>query len=141
MKKLTIVFLTLTLSFMLIGCTNVQETLESKKINKVTATFSIEENEQIKDKEVVLEQAEEIEIILHAIENATPHLSGPMTTEGENVNLIFTYEDNSSEVIHLWLYPDRNAGRVQKENDKGPVQLLSEEDVQHIAELLDEEIW
>lgn len=98
-----------------------------------------ETEEQIKDRIVVFEQTKEIEVILKAIKDSTPH-SGPMTDEGENFKIILSYKDDTSDTILLWLYPDSNSGRIQKENYSGPMQLLSKEDVQSITKLLDKKI-
>lgn len=63
-----------------------------------------------------------------------------MTDEGENFQLILSFKDNTSETILLWLYPDRNSGRIQKENYNGPIYLLNKEDLQRIAKLLGKQI-
>jgi len=80
-----------------------------------------------------------IEVILKAIKVSSPH-SGPMTSEGENFKIILSYKDDTSNTILLWIYPDRNSGRMQKDNYTGPMYLLSKEDVQSKAKLLDEKI-
>ncbi len=111
-----------------------------KDVNMITVTgnaleiFS-ETKEQLKDRKVVFEQTEEIEVILKAIKDSSP-LSGPITDEGENFKLILSYNDDTSDTILLWLYPDRNSGRIRKENYNGPIHLLSKQDVQSIAKLL-----
>jgi hypothetical protein len=100
--------------------------------------YSETENRLIK-REIVIEQTEEIDLILTVIEESSPY-SGDMTAEGENYNLTITYVDGSDETIHLWLYPERSSGRIQKENYEGPVQILNKDDVQGIAELLAEKM-
>jgi len=91
---------------------------------------------QLKEKKVVFEQTEEIEVILKALEDASSH-SGPMTDEGENFQILLSYKDDTSDTILLWLYPDRNSGRIQRENYTGPMFLLHKEDVQSIVKLID----
>jgi hypothetical protein len=132
----------------LIGCgvgndsSSDEEIVVSKDVNKITvsgnglAIFS-EDEKQLIDREIVFEETNEIEVLLTAIEKSSPH-SGPMTTEGENFNLRVTYMDGTTETIHLWLYPERSTGRIQKENYEGPVQILSKEDVEKIAKLFAE---
>ena len=116
----------------------------SKDVNMITVTgnglaiFS-ETEDQLKDRKVVFQQTEEIEVILQAIKVSSPN-SGPMTSEGENFKIILSYKDDTSDTILLWLYPDRNSGRMQKDKYTGPMYLLSKEDVQSIAKLLDEKI-
>jgi hypothetical protein len=116
----------------------------SKEVKIITVTgnglaiYSETENRLI-DREIVIEQTEEIDVILKAIEGSSTH-SGEMTEEGENYNLNITHIDGSNETILLWLYPDRNSGRIQKENYEGPVQILSKEDVQNIAKVLAEKM-
>lgn len=113
----------------------------AKAINMITVTgnglgyFSETENQQ-KEGKVVFEQTEEIEVILKAIKGASSH-SGPMTDEGENFQLLLSYKDDTSDTILLWLYPDRNTGRIQRENYTGSMYLLSKEDVQSIVKLID----
>jgi hypothetical protein len=153
LKKITLILSLNFLLFNLFGCgvksedssDKVIEVIEvSKEVNSITVTgnglaiYSDIEKRLI-DRKIVLEQSKEIEVILKAIENSTLH-SGPMSDEGENFNLNFTYKDGTSETIHLWLYPDRNSGRIQKENYEGTIQLLSKEDVQNIAKLLAEKL-
>jgi hypothetical protein len=115
-----------------------------KDVNMITVTGNglaifPETEDQLKDRKVIFEQAEEIEVILKAIKVSSPH-SGPMTSEGENFEIILSYKDDTSDTILLWLYPDRNSGRLQKDNYNGPIYLLSKEDVHSIAKLLDEKI-
>lgn len=113
-----------------------------KAVNMIIVTgnglgiFSETEDQQ-KDRKVVFEQTEEIEVILKAIKDSLPH-SGPMTDEGENFKIILSYKDGTSDTILLWLYPDRKSGRIQKENYTGPMYLISKEDIQSIVKLLDE---
>jgi len=117
---------------------------EPKDVKMVTVTgngleiFS-ETNEQIKDRKVVFGQTEEIEVILKAINNSSSY-SGPTTDEGENFKIILSYKDDTSDTILLWLYPNSNSGRIQKENYTGPIHLLSKEGVQSIAKLLDKKM-
>lgn len=116
----------------------------SKDVKLITVTGNglkllSETGEQIKDRKVVFEQTAEIEVILKAIKDSSPH-SGPVTDEGENYKIILTYKDDTSDTILLWLYPDSNSGRIQKENYTGPFHLLRKEDVQSIAKLLDNKI-
>ena len=111
-----------------------------KDVNMITVTgnglamFS-ETEDQLKDRKVIFEQIDEIEVILKAIKNSSPH-SGPMTTEGENFKIILSYKDDTYDTILLWLYPDRSSGRIQKESYEGPVQILTKENSQNISELL-----
>jgi len=112
-----------------------------QEVNALTVTgngFALfsETEDQLRDRKVVFEHPEEIEVLLTAI-NASSQNSGPVTSEGENFKITLTYNDGTSETILLWLYPDRNTGRIQKENNIGPIYLLSKEDVQSIAKLLD----
>ncbi|MBU0906418.1 MAG: hypothetical protein KKF57_14585 [Firmicutes bacterium] len=116
-----------------------------RDVNMITITgngleiFS-ETEDQVKDRKVVFEQTEEIEVILKAIKVSSPH-SGPMTSIGENFQIILSYKDDTSDTILLWLYPDRNSARIQKDNYTGPMHyLLSKEDVHRIAKLLEEKI-
>lgn len=157
MRKIGLFFFLFLLLLNLFGCSldkgngrNLENNLEqaikvSKDVKMITVTgnglgyFSEETEEQIRSRKIVLEQKVEIEVILKAIEDSSPH-SGPMTDEGENFNLIITYNDNTSETLLLWLYPDRNSGRIQKENYEGPIQLFSKEDVQNIAKILAEKM-
>jgi len=123
-----------------------EEIVVTKDIKLITITgnglelFS-ETEEQIKDRKVVFEQTEEIEVILKAIKDSSPH-SGPVTDEGENFKIILSYKDDTSDTILLWLDPDRdrNSGRIQKENYTGPMHFLSKEDVQSVIKLLDKKI-
>lgn len=115
-----------------------------KAVNMIAVTgngmeiFS-ETESQLKDRKVIFEQTEEIEVILNAIKGSTRH-SGPMTDEGENFRIILSFKDDTSDTILLWLDPDRNSGRIQKENYTGPMYLLSKKDVQSIVKLLDKKI-
>ena len=115
-----------------------------KDVNMITVTgnglaiFS-ETADLLKDRKVVFEQTEEIEVILKAIKVSSQH-SGPVTEEGENFKIILSYKDDTSETILLWLYPDSNSGRIQKDNYTGPMYLLSKEDVKSIANMLNEKI-
>ncbi|MCM3572377.1 hypothetical protein M3172_04200 [Mesobacillus subterraneus] len=112
-----------------------------KAVNMITVTanglgFFTETEGQNKEGKVVFEQTEEIEVILKAIKDASSH-TGPMTDEGENFKMILSYKDGTSDTILLWLYPDRNSGRIQRKNYTGPIYLLSKEDVQSIVKLID----
>jgi len=113
----------------------------AKAVSMITITgnglgYFSETEGQLKEEKVVFEQTEEIEVILKALEDASPH-SGPMTDEGENFQILLSYKDNTSDTILLWLYPDRNSGRIQRENYTGPMFLLHKEDVQSIVKLID----
>ncbi|OZI12038.1 hypothetical protein CEW92_08740 [Bacillaceae bacterium SAS-127] len=63
--------------------------------------------------------------------------SGPMTAESANFKITF-FQEESSQTFRLWLYPERNAGKIQKESENESAYLLSEESVQIIAKLLTE---
>ncbi|MBT2636765.1 MULTISPECIES: hypothetical protein [unclassified Bacillus (in: firmicutes)] len=116
----------------------------TKDVNMISITgnglglFS-ETEDQLKEGKVVFKQTEEIEVILKAIKDASAH-SGPMTDEGENFQLVLSYKDDTTDIILLWLYPDRNSGRIQRENYTGPMYLLSKKDVQIIVNLIDKKV-
>ncbi|MBT2645002.1 hypothetical protein J7I80_22535 [Bacillus sp. ISL-41] len=116
----------------------------TKAVNLLTVTgnglgYFSETEGQLKEEKVVFEQTEEIEVILKALKGASSH-SGPMTDEGENFQIILSYKDGTSDTILLWLYPDRNSGRIQRENYTGPMYFLSKKDVQSLVELIDKKI-
>lgn len=115
-----------------------------KAVNMITVTGSglgyfSETEDQLNKEKVVFDQTEEIEGILKALKGASSH-SGPMTDEGENFQILLSYKDDTSDTILLWLYPDRNSGRIQRENYTGPMYLLSKEDVQSIVKLIDKKV-
>ncbi|MFS1515399.1 hypothetical protein V1503_02605 [Bacillus sp. SCS-151] len=148
MKKMGLIMFLFLLLFALSGCGNDKGNSIGKKIQvsknvsmitlkgNGTAVYS-ETEKRLIDREIILEETEDIEVIIKAIENSTSH-SGPMTSEGENFNLVFTNEDNTSEIIHLWLYSDR-ASRIQKANDE-VIQILNKEDAQNISKILAEKL-
>lgn len=90
---------------------------------------------ELKDGKIVLEQKKEIDIFLEAIKQSSFH-SGPLSDIGENFQLTFSSKEGTSKTIFLWLYPERNYGRIQEENGNGKTYLLSEDNVRIIAELL-----
>lgn len=144
MKKIILVLTLILLPFSLIGCSGDKDFSVPKDVRMLTVagdglgTFS-ETEEQLVNRTVVFEQEKEIEVILKALKDSSPH-SGPMNDKGENLRLILSYQDDTSETILLWLYPDSDSGRIQRENDNGPIYLLSQESVQRIAKLLSKQI-
>ncbi|MDL4838896.1 hypothetical protein [Aquibacillus rhizosphaerae] len=136
--SLIVLLLALSVSGIDKGYSNVDKIKVPKDVSmiKVTGlTIYSETKNRLSERKIVFEQIEEIEVLLKAIEDSTPY-SGPTTSEGETHNLIITYTDTTSETIHLWLYPDRNSGRIQRKNYEGPIQILSKDDVQNIARIL-----
>lgn len=144
MKKIILVLTLMLLPLSLIGCSGDKDFSVSKDVRMITVTgdglgIFLETEEQLVNRTVVFEQAKEIEVILKALKDSSPH-SGPMTDKGENLRLILSYQDDTSETILLWLYPDSDSGRIQRENDNGPIYMLSQESVQRIAKLLSKQI-
>ena len=117
MKKKSL-FMLLGIIMILAACSTEEKTVKDKEnnrekevidvpkdVNMITVTgngltiFS-ETEDQLKDRKVVFKQTEEIEVILKAIKDSSPH-SGPMTDEGENFKIILSYKDDTSDTILL----------------------------------------
>lgn len=143
MKKIFLLSVILLLNMVLLGCNLEEETdwnflNDSSKIvvtgNGLEPFFS--DAKELKDRKIVFDQPEEIEVFIKAIQDSSAY-SGPMTAESANFKITF-FQEESSQTFRLWLYPERNAGRIQKESENEPTYLLSEESVQMIAKLLTE---
>ncbi|PAQ13484.1 hypothetical protein CD798_15455 [Bacillaceae bacterium SAOS 7] len=144
MKKIFLLSVILLLNIVLFGC-NLEEKTDWNSLNdssKIVVTGNgleqfFSDAKELKDREIVFEQTEEIEVFIKAIQDSSAY-SGPMTAESANFNITFFSQEESSQTFRLWLYPERNAGRIQKESENEPTYLLSEESVQMIAKLLTE---
>ncbi|MGM7635231.1 hypothetical protein [Bacillus sp. Hm123] len=144
MKKTFVLSVIFLLNMVLFGC-NPEEKADWNSLNdssKIVVTGNgleqfFSDAKELEDREIVFDQTEEIEVFVKAIQDSSAH-SGPMTAESANFNLTFFSQQESFQTFHLWLYPERNAGRIQKESENEPTYLLSEESVQMIAKLLTE---
>ncbi|WP_301109396.1 hypothetical protein [Sporosarcina sp.] len=116
---------------------NVSDSIEKISVTGYGSAVLTEDEEQPKKRKVVFEKEKEIEIFLKAIKDSSVPF-GEITSEGENFKIVLSYQNGNSETILLWLYPDKSLGRIQKEKYNGQVRILSKEDVQGIAKLLEE---
>jgi len=114
-----------------------------KDVTKITVSGPMrlftDTKEHQQNEEVYLEDPEEIEVILKAIEGSSPP-SGALTDEGANFKIILSYKDNTSESFLWWFNPESSFGKIQNESANGPRQILKKEDVKNMMKLLEKKV-
>lgn len=154
-KKSLIMFLGLIM--ILAACSSEESTVKDKEnskeqpvidinkdVTKITVTgplglFSDTKEQQQKNGKVYLQNPEEIEVVVKAIEGSSPP-SGPIADDGPNFEIILSYKDKTSETFHWWVYTDSSHGKIQNASEDGPTHILKEEDVKNMTKLLDKKV-
>ncbi|QDP41146.1 hypothetical protein [Radiobacillus deserti] len=116
---------------------NVPESIDKITVTGYDPAIFTEDEEHPQKRNVLFKKEQEIELFLNAIKDSTVP-SGEVTSEAENFKIILSDQDGNSDTILLWLYPDKNLGRIQKENYDNQVRILRKDDVQILVELLKE---
>ena len=127
----------------LIGCSESDQTMlktfeltnEIQKMN-VTGRGLIpyhDNEEEIVDREIVIEHVSDIQKVKDALQNATES-TGKNTAEGPLFVLELTFEGGYSKVIDLWYYTEAKTGRFEVDD---VMYQLNEDSVSQLIELFE----
>lgn len=130
-------------SLFLVGCSEsdqaILKTFElTNEIHKISVTgrglIPYDDNEEeIIDREIVIENVSDIQKVKDALQNATES-TGKITTEGPLIVLESTFEGGYSKVINLWYYTEANTGRFEVDD---VMYQLNEDSVSQLIELFE----
>ena len=127
----------------LVGCSEsdqaILKTFElTNEIHKISVTgrglIPYDDNEEeIVDREIVIENVSDIQKVKDALQNATES-TGKITSEGPLFVLKLTFEGGYSKVIDLWYYTEANTGRFEVDD---VMYQLNEDSVSQLIELFE----
>lgn len=127
----------------LVGCSEsdqaILKTFElTNEIHKISVTgrglIPYDDNEEeIVDREIVIENVSDIQKVKDALQNATES-TGNITSEGPLFVLELTFEGGYSKVIDLWYYTEANTGHFEVDD---VMYQLNEDSVSQLIELFE----
>ena len=127
----------------LVGCSEsdqaILKTFElTNEIHKISVTgrglIPYDNNEEeIVDREIVIENVSDIQKVKDALQNATES-TGNITSEGPLFVLELTFEGGYSKVIDLWYYTEANTGHFEVDD---VMYQLNEDSVSQLIELFE----
>ncbi|MCM3576359.1 hypothetical protein M3172_24640 [Mesobacillus subterraneus] len=133
----------LLLIFMLSGCSEKEKTVKfnvPKEISNIvisgegTEVYFSGDKDINKDKNIVLDDTEAVEIVVNALKQGTPPSTGAMTTEGPSLQINLIYKDNTQDTFDFWFRPEEKTGRF--EDNDGRVFMFKKQDISKIETLL-----